>query len=170
MGRRRFYFGMLLITPSLIVAGGSMLIVSQYYGWMGSACDCGQNPWQWTNSPGIYNRAVNQKLFQGALNSAGQPNCGSACGTCYELSTSGVNTYNNGVGSGSTLTIQIVDACFSNGDHWCGSTSDEFKDSSDCSVHFDIQTGSPGTNGQAAIGSDGQTWNGEFVFSSSCLF
>lgn len=62
--------------------------------------------------------------------------------------------------SGSTLTIQIVDACYSVGDHWCGSTSDDFKDSSDCGVHFDIQTGSPGTNGQAAVGSDGTTWNG----------
>ena len=130
---------------------------------MGSACDCGQNSWEWAGSSGIYNGAVNQKLFQGSINSGGQPNCGSACGGCYELSTSGFNAYNDGVASGSTITLQIVDACYSAGDHWCGSTSDDYKDSSSCSVHFDIQTGAPGSNGQAAVGSDGTTWSGELT-------
>ena len=130
---------------------------------MGSACDCGQNSWEWAGGSGVYNGAVNQKLFQGSLNSGGQPNCGSACGGCYELSTSGFNTYNDGVGSGSTITLQIIDACYSAGDAWCGSTSDDFKDSSSCSVHFDIQTGPPGSAGQSAVGSDGQTWNGESI-------
>ena len=138
-----------------------MLSLPQYYGWQGSACDCGQNAWQWAGGSGVYNGAVNQKLFQGSLNGAGQPNCGSACGQCYELSTSGFNAYNDGVASGSTITLQIVDACYNNGDHWCGSTSDDYKDSSSCSVHFDIQTGPPGSNGQSAVGSDGQTWNGQ---------
>ena len=131
---------------------------------MGSACNCGQNSWEWAGSSGVYNGAVNQKLFQGSINSAGQPNCGSACGGCYELSTSGFNAYNGGIGSGSTITLQIVDACYSAGDHWCGSTSDDYKDSSSCSVHFDIQTGAPGSNGQAAIGADGTTWNGRQIF------
>lgn len=133
---------------------------------MGSACDCGQNSWEWAGGSGIYNGAVNQKLFQGTLNGGGQPNCGKACGGCYELSTSGFNAYNDGVGSGSTITLQIVDACYSAGDHWCGSTSDDYKDSSSCSVHFDIQTGAPGTNGQAAVGSDGTTWSdgGQIVY------
>ena len=126
---------------------------------MGSACDCGQNSWEWSTGSGVYNAAVNQKLFNGALNSAGQPNCGSACGTCYELSTTGFNAYNGGVASGSSITVQIIDACYGAGDHWCGSTSDDYKDSSSCSVHFDIQTGAPGSNGQAAVGSDGTTWN-----------
>ena len=136
---------------------------------MGSACDCGQNSWEWAGGSGVYNAAVNQKLFNGALNSAGQPNCGSACGTCYELSTTGFNTYNGGVASGSTITVQIVDACYSNGDHWCGSTSDDYKDSSSCSVHFDIQTGAPGSNGQAAVGSDGTTWNGKYISKTPSL-
>ena len=133
----------------------------QYYGWMGSACDCGEASWQWAGGSGVYNGAVNQKIFSGTLNSAGQPNCGSACGKCYELSTSGYNVYNDGVGSGSSIVLQVVDACYGAGDDWCGSTSDDYKDKSDCSVHFDIQTGSPGTNGQPAVGSDGRTWNGK---------
>ena len=128
---------------------------------MGSACQCGEKSWQWSGGNGIYSAAVNQKLFNGRLNSGGQPNCGSACGTCYELSTSGFNTYPGGVAAGSTILVQIVDACYSVGDHWCGSTSDGFKDSSNCSVHFDLQTGSPGTNGAPAVGSDGTTWNCE---------
>ena len=133
---------------------------------MGSACDCSQSSWQWTNSPGVYNGAVNQKLFQGTLNSAGAPNYGKSCGSCYELSTSGYNAYNGGVGSGSTITIQIVDACYGAGDHWCGSTSDDYKDSSDCGVHFDIQTAGPGQGGVAAVGADGKTWNagGQIVY------
>ncbi|MCJ1452827.1 hypothetical protein MMC28_003172 [Mycoblastus sanguinarius] len=134
---------------------------TSYYGWMGSACDCSQTSWQWSGGSGVYSGAVNQKLFAGQLNSGGQPNCGSACGTCYELSTTGTNAYNDGVGAGSTITVQIVDACYSAGDHWCGSTSDSYKDSSDCGVHFDLQTGPPGSNGVAAVGSDGTTWNGE---------
>lgn len=134
---------------------------AQYYGWMGSACDCGQTSWQWGGGSGVYSGAVNQRLFNGQINSAGQPNCGTACGTCYELSTSGFNAYPGGVAAGSTLTIQIVDACYGSDSQWCGSTSDDFKDSSDCSVHFDIQTGPPQSNGQPAVGSDGTTWNGE---------
>lgn len=133
---------------------------------MGSACQCGQEAWQWASSPGVYNGAVNQKLFQGKLNGGGQPNCGSACGGCYELSTSGFNAYNGGVGSGSSIIMQVVDACYSAGNEWCGSTSDDFKDSSDCGVHFDIQTGPPGSAGVAAVGKDGKTWDhgGQVVY------
>lgn len=127
---------------------------------MGSACQCGEAPWQWSGSQGFYHAAVNQKLFGGKLNGGGQPNCGTACGQCYELSTSGTNTYADGVPSGSTLTVQIVDACYSAGDHWCGSTADDYKDSSKCGVHFDIQTGPPGSAGIAPVGSDGNVWNG----------
>jgi len=127
---------------------------------MGSACNCGQSPWQWSNTSSYYHAAVNQKLFHGTLNPSGQPNCGTACGQCYQLSTSGTNVYNDGVGSGSTITVQIVDACYSAYDHWCGGTGDDFKDSSNCGVHFDLMTGAPGTSGQAAVGADGKVWNG----------
>ncbi|CAD6590441.1 MAG: hypothetical protein ASARMPRED_004817 [Alectoria sarmentosa] len=139
-------------TSTSAPAGWDGIASTSYYGWMGSACDCGQDSWEWTGGSGVYNGAVNQKLFQGSISSGGQPNCGSACGGCYELSTSGFNAYNDGVASGSTITLQIVDACYSAGDHWCGSTSDDYKDSSSCSVHFDIQTGAPGSDGQAAVG------------------
>ena len=30
-------------------------------------------------------------------------------------------------------------------------------------MHFDIQTGPPGSNGQSAVGADGQTWNGASI-------
>ena len=137
---------------------------------MGSACDCGQQSWQWSGSSGTYSGAVSQRVFAGALNPSGQPNCGSSCGQCYELSTSGFNAYNDGVGAGSTLTLQIVDACFSNGDHWCGSTSADYTDTSGCGVHFDIQTGAPGSMGSAPVGADGKTWNGMLCFFLSFCF
>ncbi|KAF6217829.1 hypothetical protein HO133_006240 [Letharia lupina] len=148
-------------TSTSAPGGWDGIASTSYYGWMGSSCDCGQNSWEWGGSSGVYNGAVNQKLFQGRINGGGQPNCGEACGGCYELFTSGFNAYNDGVGSGSMITLQIVDSCYSAGDHWCGSTSDDYKDSSLCSVHFDIQTGPPLSHGQAAVGSDGTTWNGE---------
>lgn len=123
---------------------------------------CGETSWQWAGGSGVYNGAVNQKLFNGSTPD-GLPYCGSACGTCYELSTSGFNAYNDGPASGSTITLQIVDACYSSGSEWCGSLSDDYKDRSSCGVHFDIQTGAPGTSGQAMVGADGTTWNSEFI-------
>ena len=161
MGWRGFYISKLCVNYVQCFLVNCYSRTAQYYGWMGSACDCGQTSWQWAGGSGVYSGAVNQRIFNGALNSAGQPNCGTACGTCYELSTSGFNAYSGGVAAGSTLIIQIVDACYSSGSQWCGSTSDDFKDSSDCGVHFDIQTGPPQSNGQPAVGSDGTTWNGE---------
>ncbi len=57
---------------------------------------------------GIYSGAVNQKLFGGSLNSAGQPGCGTSCGICYELMTTGVNAYNSGTKGGSTIQMMVV--------------------------------------------------------------
>lgn len=57
---------------------------------------------------GIYSGAVNQKLFGGSLNSAGQPGCGTSCGVCYELMTTGVNAYNGGTKGGSTIQMMVV--------------------------------------------------------------
>ena len=57
---------------------------------------------------GIYSGAVNQKLFGGTLNSAGQPGCGTSCGVCYELMTTGVNAYNGGTPGGSTIQMMVV--------------------------------------------------------------
>lgn len=108
---------------------------------------------------GIYSGAVNQKLFGGTLNSAGQPGCGSSCGVCYELMTTGVNAYNGGTAGGSTIQMMVVDACYSNAGapNWCSSNTDSGEDDFGCSVHFDIDT-DPTEGGVPAIGQDGSTW------------
>ena len=81
---------------------------------MCGAGNFGQASWQANSGEslgigqGIYSGAVNQKLFGGTLNSAGQPGCGTGCGVCYELMTTGVNAYNDGTPGGSTIQIMVV--------------------------------------------------------------
>ena len=129
---------------------------------MGSSCQCGKastgyksnkgTEWQSNTGDtlglgnGWYSGAVNQKLFNGKLNDQNQPNCGGACGSCYELQTTGTNTYGmkNSPDGGSTLRMMVVDACYNqNGaPNWCsnngksGPKTDDFG----CDVHFDIDT------------------------------
>ena len=126
---------------------------------MGSGCSCGQNAWEWSGSAGVYYGAVNQAIFNGTMNSSGQPGCGSACGLCYQLQTTGYSAYPGGAGGGSSITLMIVDSCYSAGDHWCGGTAPGWVDDLGCGVHFDIQTGPPESAGVPAVGEDGQTWN-----------
>ena len=153
---------------------------STYYGYMGTACNCGkanfgQASWQANTGEslgigqGVYSGAVNQALFKGALNSGGQPNCGAGCGLCYELMTTGVNAYAGGVGGGSTIQMMVVDACYGADDkapHWCSSNTASGTDDFGCEKHFDIDT-DPTLGNVPAVGQDGTTWTGELFFSFS---
>ncbi|MDI1486191.1 MAG: hypothetical protein OHK93_005417 [Ramalina farinacea] len=144
---------------------------STYYGYMGTACNCGkaqfgQASWQANTGEslgigqGVYSGAVNQALFKGALNSGGQPNCGAGCGLCYELMTTGVNAYAGGVGGGSTIQMMVVDACYGTADtapHWCSSNTASGTDDFGCEKHFDIDT-DPTLGNVPAVGQDGTTW------------
>ncbi|KAL8788863.1 MAG: hypothetical protein Q9195_007077, partial [Heterodermia aff. obscurata] len=153
-----------------VPAGWDGVASTSYYGYMGTSCNCGKNnfgqaSWQANTGEslgigqGIYSGAVNQKLFGGTLNSAGQPGCGSSCGVCYELMTTGVNAYNGGTAGGSTIQMMVVDACYSNAGapNWCSSNTDFGEDDFGCSVHFDIDT-DPTEGNVPAIGQDGSTW------------
>lgn len=151
---------------------------STYYGYMGTACNCGkasfgQASWQANTGEslgigqGVYSGAVNQALFKGALNSGGQPNCGAGCGLCYELMTTGVNAYAGGVGGGSTIQMMVVDACYGTDDtapHWCSSNTASGTDDFGCEKHFDIDT-DPTLGNVPAVGQDGTTWTSESSFS-----
>jgi len=147
---------------------------------MGTACNCGHANeaaanWQGNTGAalnigqGYYSGAVNQKIFQGALNGQGDPGCGAACGVCYELQTTGVNAYGGGPGNGSSIVVMVVDACYNtNGaPNWCSNNTDDGVDDFSCGVHFDIDT-QPTLNKPNLpfpIGQDGTTWanGGEFV-------
>ena len=151
------------------------------YGWMGSACQCGNNgaslasaPWQANSNlikggvpKGFYSGAVNQQLFNGKINNQGQPNCGSACGSCYQLQTTGSNTYgsNGAPNGGSTINMMVVDACYNPSDKnaWCASNQKGATDPHGCDVHFDIQTGPVNADAPNPTGSDGTPWAGKSV-------
>lgn len=139
-------------------------LAEQMYNWQGSACDLGQKDWQWApgqTKNGYYYGAVSQRVFQGGLPS-GLPNCGSACGQCFDLETTGVNHYNGGIGKGSHIILMVIDACYSSSSEWCKNLTPEgnLQDSAGCEVHFDIQTGPPNGPGTPvnAMGTDGQEW------------
>ncbi|KAK3171287.1 hypothetical protein OEA41_003371 [Lepraria neglecta] len=164
---------------NITTEGGWQGVASiSYYAYMGTACNCGNGNegaanWQGNTGAalgigqGYYSGAVNQLLFQGNM-ASGEPNCGSGCGVCYELQTTGVNAYNGGVGPGSSITVMVVDACHNNNGapNWCTSATggpDDFG----CIVHFDIDTDPTAYNPTPPnpVGQDGTQWanGGEFV-------
>lgn len=149
------------------------------YGWMGSACQCGDKgatlgsaPWQADSSritggvpKGFYSGAVNQQLFNGVLNDKHEPGCGTACGSCYQLQTTGSNTYgpNKAPNGGSTINMMVVDACYnpSDSNKWCQSSQKGVSDPHGCDVHFDIQTGPDDNTAPNPQGADGAHWAGK---------
>ena len=144
---------------------------TQNYVFTGSAtaCDCNSSAtWQWSTSSAVYSGAVNNIFFD---NNGGSANCGTGCGSCYQLMTSGYNFYGGGPGgdgvdSGSMMTLNIVDSCYA-GDgssKWCmpNSLQPGYIDQAGCGVHFDIMTGGPGSGSGYPSGSDGKAW-GEFA-------
>jgi len=154
---------------------------------MGSGCLCGDPStgyntagnagWQSNSAqalgiPGFYSGAVNQKLFNGTLNGKGEPGCGSSCGSCYELQTTGSNAYGpsssfRAPDGGSTIKLMTVDSCYNTlgTPNWCSDNSGTKTDDFDCGVHFDIQTESvdKGANNAPAQGQDGSKWAGKYA-------
>ena len=139
-----------------------------------TACDCNSSAtWQWSGvGNGYYNGAVNAHFFMGA---DGQPNCGKGCGSCYQLMSSGQNFYGggpggDGIGSGSMMTLNIIDSCYASdgSSKWCTSLDPSATDQAGCNVHFDIMSGGPGAGMSDPTGSDGKVWGG-FAFASCSL-
>lgn len=126
--------------------------------------DFNQAKWQANTGPavglpqGFYSGAVNNILFQGG---SGTPVCGQTCGQCYDLITTGVNAYNEGIAGGSPITMMVVDACYNNNGepNWCkASGQDDFG----CQYHFDVDT-DPTRGDVPVVGMDGTTWQREFL-------
>ncbi|KAL2039830.1 hypothetical protein N7G274_007230 [Stereocaulon virgatum] len=141
----------------------------QYTG-TGTACDCPPSAtWQWSGGRRSYSGAVNNIFFD---NNSGSTNCGSGCGTCYQLMTSGYNYYEGDTTtSGSMMTLNIVDSCWA-GDGssaWCPSTQAGFTDQAGCGVHFDVMTAGPGFGASGPIGNDGQSWDSPIVYYKKVL-
>lgn len=141
---------------------------------MGAGCMCGQADfhqasWQANTGPslglaqGLYSGAANNILFDSTtINDAGQPGCGNTCGKCYDIITTGVNSYNPAVAGGSYINMMMVDACYNPSDkeRWCTVNSKDSGtlDRASCNTHFDIQTDAS-QSGIPVVGMDGTSWD-----------
>ncbi len=96
----------------------------RYYDGSKGACGCGpasggQNfPWQLGIATGVYTAAGSQALFGGSGTW-----CGSGCGTCYNLTSTGkapCSSCGTGGDAGKTITVMITNLCPNNGNaQWC---------------------------------------------------
>jgi endoglucanase len=91
-------------------------------------------PLQLGISSGVYTAAGSQALFSTSNLSW----CGSGCGTCYQLTSTGTSPDGAGGDSGESIIVMITNLCPNNGNaQWCpavGGTNEY-----GYSYHFDIQ-------------------------------
>lgn len=86
------------------------------------ACGCGTGDndpfsWQLGIASGVYTAAGSQALFGSGTW------CGSGCGTCYKLTSTGsspCSTCGSGGDAGESITVMITNLCPYNGNQqWC---------------------------------------------------
>lgn len=94
----------------------------RYYDGTEGACGCGTSSglfsWQKGISSGVYTAAGSQALF-----GAGSTWCGSGCGTCYSLTSTGsspCSSCGSGGASGQSVIVMVTNLCPNNGNaQWC---------------------------------------------------
>merc|ERR1711907_340239 len=99
---------------------------TRYYDGFKGACGCGTGngngspfSWQYNGghmSPSIYTAAASQSLFGSGTW------CGSGCGHCYKITTTGCAQQYQGTGAtaGESITIMITNLCPANANQqWC---------------------------------------------------
>jgi endoglucanase len=97
--------------------------MQRYYDGQKGACGCGTGnslfPWQEGISDGVYTAAGSQALF----GAAGSTWCGSGCGTCYKLTSTGkapCSTCGTGGAAGKSIIVMVTNLCPYNGNQkWC---------------------------------------------------
>ncbi|KAL9624209.1 MAG: hypothetical protein Q9160_001456 [Pyrenula sp. 1 TL-2023] len=136
---------LLTLTASLTASTISALqaTTTRYFDNQEGACGCGTSsgafPWQLgistSSNPKIYTAAASQALFD----SSGSSWCGSGCGTCYELTSTGAAPQGQGTGgvSGQSIIVMVTNLCPNNGNQqWCPTVGG--KNNYGFSYHFDI--------------------------------
>lgn len=131
-----------LIMAAAVKALSGKATTTRYYDGAKGACGCGTDSslfsWQEGISDGVYTAAGSQALF----GADGSTWCGSGCGTCYKLTSTGdaaCSSCGTGGAAGESITVMVTNLCPYNGNQrWCpnaGSTNDY-----GYSYHFDIMT------------------------------
>lgn len=98
--------------------------LQRYYDGQEGACGCGTSSglysWQTGISSDVYTAAGSDALF-----GSGSTWCGSGCGTCYNLTSTGsvpssCSSCGDGGASGESITVMITNLCPNNGNaEWC---------------------------------------------------
>ncbi|CZR66312.1 related to Endoglucanase-5 [Phialocephala subalpina] len=133
-------FTFLAVAVSPIVALSGQATTTRYYDGQEGACGCGTSSgafsWQLGISSGVYTAAASQAIFS----STGATWCGTGCGTCYQLTSTGsspCSTCGTGGVAGQSIIVMITNLCPNNGNaQWCpavGGTNEY-----GYSYHFDI--------------------------------
>ena len=178
-------------TPSVPVSGGlSGTASTTFYGTQdGEANDpylnnekdssCGCNTTQ--NGASVlsdwYNAAANDTLFgvDTSKTAEADRNCGSGCGRCFELTTTGNRADNNTWGTKPTenqkIKVVVTNMCPNDSNKWCprpGTTNGDFISTNfggtgAYEYHFDLQNSFPDGSGSWA-GCEGTNCNAEVQF------
>ncbi|KAG8996462.1 hypothetical protein FRB94_008258 [Tulasnella sp. JGI-2019a] len=128
-------------------AFAALATTTNYYDGTLGACGCGT-----VFNSYIYTAAGSQALFGSGTW------CGSGCGNCYVLTSTGTSPPGEGTGSavGSSIMVAITNLCpYAGNENWCpnvGSTN-----AYGYGAHFDINTAS-GNGGWSSLG-----WNNPIV-------
>ncbi|KAJ4407860.1 Endoglucanase-5 [Gnomoniopsis sp. IMI 355080] len=134
---------LVLAIASTTYALSGQTTTTRYYDGTEGACGCGTTSgnfaWQTGISSGVYTAAASQTLF-----GAGSTWCGTGCGTCYELTSTGESPCSScgaGGASGESIIVMVTNLCPNSGNaQWCpvdGGTNEY-----GYSYHFDIMASS----------------------------
>ncbi|KAJ4386561.1 Endoglucanase-5 [Gnomoniopsis smithogilvyi] len=113
------FLGIILLTASSVAALSGKATTTRYYDGLEGACGCGSNnamsSWQ-SGGNGFYTAAGSTSLFGSGTW------CGSGCGTCYKLTSTGSAPSGQGTGgaSGQSIIVMVTNLCPYNGnERWC---------------------------------------------------
>jgi len=125
---------------------GLTATTTRYYDGLKGACGCGSASgnsmfsWQSNIASGVYTAAASQSIYDTSNLSW----CGSGCGKCYKLTSTGAapcSTCGSGGASGQSIIVMVTNLCPNNGNaQWCptvGGTNQY-----GYSYHFDIMASS----------------------------
>ncbi|TVY82287.1 Endoglucanase-5, partial [Lachnellula suecica] len=131
-----------VVAPAIAQSGQAS--TTRYYDGLKGACGCGPATgssmfsWQSNLGSGVYTAAVSQALYD----SGGASWCGSGCGKCYKLTSTGnaaCSSCGAGGASGQSIIVMATNLCPNNGNaQWCpavgGSNQYGYQ------YHFDIMS------------------------------
>ncbi|KAG6367633.1 hypothetical protein INS49_001826 [Diaporthe citri] len=132
------FLGALLLAATSVTALSGKATTTRYYDGLKGACGCGTGNtafgWQCTNrcGNGLYTAAASTSLFGSATW------CGSGCGTCFKLTSTGSAPSGQGTGgaAGSSITVMVTNLCPYNGNEkWCPQSGNN---DYGYAYHFDI--------------------------------